>query len=77
MPFAVIAVGLAGALSTNAMEKSGKESGAVQGYRHITGVPCDQYDMCEAQGGPICTKNGFVLYGLESPGNCPVPLSRK
>lgn len=77
MPMAVIAVALAGAFSTNAMEKSDKVSAAVPGFRHITGIPCDSYDMCENLGGAVCTKNGFVLYNLQSPGNCPVPLTRK
>jgi hypothetical protein len=81
MPMAVIAVGLAGALSTNAMEKSSSKVAPVAGYRHVSAaIPCqDEEQICSNSGLYVCTSDddGANLY--EKPGaaaSCPTLLFR-
>lgn len=54
-PIAVIAVGLVGALSTNAAEKSESRFAPVMGYRHIVAaIPCQAEQTCSNSGTYIC-----------------------
>lgn len=58
MPMAVIAVGLAGALSTNAAEKSESRFAPVWGYKHVSqAIPCQKEQMCSNNGLYVCTSN--------------------
>jgi len=80
MPMAVIALGLAGAFSTQAMSKTGNKSGAVQGYSHFSVAnPCRAEIMCANTGVLACTANGFNLYAKANPSSssdCAIPLTR-
>ena len=65
IPMAVVAVGLVGALTTNAMGKSGSKVAPQWGYRHVSvAIPCQQEQMCSNTGTFICTSNlnGATLY---------------
>lgn len=80
MPMAVIAVGLAGALSTNAMEKSSSKAAPVMGYRHVSAaIPCQAEQTCSNSGQYVCKSDddGANLYA--KPGaaaSCPNLLFR-
>jgi hypothetical protein len=78
MPMAVIAVGLAGALSTNAMEKKSSTVAPVMGYKHVSAaIPCQQVQTCSNSGTFVCTSDidGANLYA--KPGaTCPNLLYR-
>jgi hypothetical protein len=76
MPLAVVAVALAGAVSTSAMEKSAAKSGAIMGWKHTVSNPCVQDIECNARPGFACTAlDGSQLYA--KPGvTCPTPLTR-
>lgn len=78
MPIAAIAVGLAGALSTNAMEKSNGKLAPQWGYKHVSlAIPCEQVQMCSNSGAFVCKSDidGANLYA--KPGaTCPNLLFR-
>lgn len=81
LPMAVIAVGLAGALKTNAMEKSESKLAPVWGYKHVSAPQnCEKVQMCDNTGNFICTSNidGSTLYALTpgNPASCPDVLKR-
>jgi hypothetical protein len=81
VPMAVIAVGLAGALKTNAMEKSASKLAPVWGYKHVSGPEnCEKIQMCDNSGGFICRSNidNSLLYALDAdnPASCPELLKR-
>ncbi|MBW4361047.1 DUF6520 family protein [Flavobacterium taihuense] len=78
MPMAAVAVGLAGALTTNAMEKSNSKLAPVMGYKHVSvAIPCQQVQLCSNNGTFVCTSDidGANLYA--KPGTtCPNQLFR-
>jgi hypothetical protein len=78
VPMAVVAVGLAGALSTNAMAKSNGRLAPVWGYKHVSAaIPCEKVQMCSNSGNFVCTSDidGANLYA--KPGaTCPNLLFR-
>jgi hypothetical protein len=81
LPMAVIAVGLAGALKTNAMEKSESKLVPVAGYKHVSAPQnCEEVQMCDNTGDFICTSDidESTLYALtpDNPGSCPEVLKR-
>jgi hypothetical protein len=81
LPMAVIAVGLAGALKTNAMEKRESKSAPVWGYKHVSAPQnCQKIQKCDNTGNFICTSDidGSTLYALtsENPASCPNVLKR-
>jgi hypothetical protein len=81
VPMAVIAVGLAGALKTNAMEKSASKLAPVWGYKHVSAPQnCERVQMCDNTGNFICTSDidDSPLYSLNAsnPASCPLVLKR-
>jgi hypothetical protein len=76
LPLAVVAVGLAGALSSNAMELNAARSGSIMGWKHTATNPCVQVQECSNTGSFACTAiDGSQLYA--KPGvTCPTPLVR-
>ncbi|WP_264564684.1 DUF6520 family protein [Flavobacterium sp. N3904] len=78
MPIAAAAVGLAGALTTNAVENSNNKLAPVLGYKHVSAaIPCQQVQMCSNSGTFVCTSDidGANLYA--KPGaTCPNQLFR-
>ena len=77
MPMAVVALGLAGALSTNAMNESGKDVPPVMGYKHVSvAIPCQAVQQCSNSGNFDCTApDGSQLYALAG-STCLTPLQR-
>lgn len=77
MPMAVIALGLAGALSTNAMDKSNAETAPIMGYKHVSGSnPCLAVQECSNSGTFDCTApDGAQLYSKPI-STCLTPLKR-
>jgi len=66
-PVAVVALAIAGAFSTHAMEKKRAAFDPLQGYRHISvSEPCRAVDMCSFTEGEICTVSGNQLFGKTS-----------
>ena len=79
MPMAVIAVGLAGALSTNAAENSKSKAAPVMGYRHVSAaIPCQEDQLCSNSGVFICKSDddGANLYLKTEEASCPNLLYR-
>lgn len=77
MPVAAIALGVAGAFSTNAMNSSSKTLVDKQGYRFVSAQdPCHAEIMCTTDSGVICKLGSATLWGKVNPTdqNCPVPL---
>ncbi|MDR6843325.1 hypothetical protein [Flavobacterium granuli] len=77
-PIAVVAVGLVGALSTNAVEKSTSKLAPMWGYKHVSiTIPCQQVQQCANVPGFVCKSDldGAILYG-PSATNCPTMLFR-
>lgn len=77
MPMAVVALGLAGALSTNAMNESGKKVAPVMGWKHVTGPnPCEAVQECSNSGNFDCTApEGEQLFSRPI-STCLTPLKR-
>lgn len=78
MPMAAVAVGLAGALTTNAMEKSNSKLAPVMGYKHVSAaIPCQQVQLCSNNGTFVCTSDidGANLYAKPD-ATCPNLLFR-
>lgn len=75
---AAVALALAGAFSTNAMNKDSKLLINRQGYLQHSPTNCEIKDMCRTEGGPVCRVGGGVstpiLWGLDGDGKCVVPL---
>lgn len=75
LPVAVIAIGFAGALKSNAMDKSRAESGALMGYKRITSPTpgCTAVQVCNEQGILVCKSSvdNSNLYRLDAPNSCP------
>ena len=78
LPIAFVAIGLAGALSTNAMEKGMAESGAVIGYKKISAVSCQiTSTSCDQVQNFLCkAPDGTQLYHNIAPNQCPDMLYR-
>jgi hypothetical protein len=77
-PIAVVAVGLVGALTTNAVEKSNSRLVPQWGYKHVSvAIPCQQVQMCSNEPGFVCTSDidGANLYA-KSGATCPTLLFR-
>jgi len=78
-PVAVIVMGLAGALSTNAEKNSG-ELAPVRGYKKIVAqVPCQFVQMCDNLPGYVCKSSidESPLYRLNTTEtDCPNQLFR-
>ncbi len=76
LPMAVVALGLAGAANTNAMDKSGK-SVAIMGYKHISNPnSCVADQECSNTGNFNCTAaDGSQLYAKPA-STCLTPLKR-
>jgi hypothetical protein len=74
LPMAVITLGIAGALTTNAMGKN-STSAPIQGYSHLEDEPCHKEILCDNAGIVACTVGSVQLY--DKTGNtCPTPLFR-
>ena len=74
---AVIALGLAGAFSTNAMNENGNKAVPVLGWKHISGAnPCEAVQECSNSGTFDCTApDGAQLYAKPI-STCLTPLKR-
>lgn len=78
MPMAVVALGLAGAASTNALNESSEKLIPEMGYKHVSGVnPCEETVECSNSGSFDCTApdDGAQLYSKPD-GTCLNPLKR-
>jgi hypothetical protein len=77
MPMAVVALGLAGAISTNAMNENGKEVAPVMGWKHVSEInPCEAVQECSNNGNFDCTApDGEQLYAKPI-STCLTPLKR-
>lgn len=76
LPAAVIAFGIAGAMSTNAMSKKATTLVDVWGYTHIAGQNCLQSaTRCTPTGATPCKQSGIQLYDFVSTISCPNPLT--
>lgn len=77
MPMAVVALGLAGAMSTNAMNESAKDAAPVMGWKHVSGAnPCEAVQECSNSGNFSCTApDGAQLYAKPI-STCLIPLQR-
>ena len=80
MPVAFVALGLMGALSTSAMERTAAKSGAVIGYKKIVGgtPPCQPVHSCDQVPNFLCksTIDNSQLYQYVSDTQCPTMLYR-
>jgi len=78
LPVAFIALGLAGAFTTSAMEKKGADAGIVPGYRKINATTCEiTSTSCDEVHNFLCKTPGNVqLYKLAAPNVCPDMLWR-
>lgn len=74
LPMAVITVGIAGALTTNAMGKN-SASAPIQGYSHLEDQPCHKEILCDNVNVVACTVGAVQLYS-KSGATCPTPLFR-
>jgi hypothetical protein len=77
LPVAVIMLGIAGAVSTQAMNSSSKVLVNQQGYRFVSAQdPCHAEIMCTTTVGPICKLGSITLWGKVTPTalDCNVPL---
>lgn len=76
IPMAVFALAIAGAFTTNAMNRSSKALGAVQGYIRANpqGTACNISNMCSDVAGPVCTLGAAQLWGKDLSGKCVVEL---
>ncbi|HUH51348.1 MAG TPA: hypothetical protein VLZ11_04570 [Flavobacterium sp.] len=76
MPLAIILIGIMGALSTHAMNKSAKSSTHEQGYRYVSVLePCRAEIMCTTDFGDICKLGSTTLWGKTTDtAPCNVPL---
>jgi thiamine transporter ThiT len=76
LPVAFVALGLAGAFSTNAKEMAG--SGATIGYQKINAVTCQvTATTCNDTHTFLCKGPGGVqLYRQDAPNDCPEMLWR-
>lgn len=79
MPMVVIALGIFGALSTNAMDQKKVSFVDRWGYTHLEGEGCVRDIMCSTEPGDPCkTVSGDQLFDLEIDGvSCPNPLNKK
>lgn len=77
MPMAVVALGLAGAASTNALNESTEKLIPEMGYKHVSGVnPCEESVECSNSGSFDCTApDGAQLYSKPF-STCLTPLKR-
>lgn len=78
LPVAVITIGMASAVSTNAMSKTAAAFANRTGYTHLEGENCVITNMtCKNTSGVPCTFGGNQLYDLNSVTNtCPNPLNK-
>jgi hypothetical protein len=83
MPVAVLALGIAGALTTNAMNVRSRTISSVQGYVKLNpqGTSCEAHDECSTiNNGDICTvgldPSGAQLFGKNSANQCAVEIYR-
>ncbi|MGX7668868.1 hypothetical protein [Flavobacterium pedocola] len=77
MPAAAITLGVAGALSTQAMNSGSKTLSNQTGYRFVSAQdPCHAEIMCRTEEGDICKLGSNTLWGKVTPGapTCPVTL---
>ena len=76
LPMAVITFGIAGAISTNAMNKKADFFANRPGYTHIEGENCvDVSVTCKNTVGVPCTLGGNQLYDFNG-STCPNPLNK-
>jgi hypothetical protein len=80
IPMAVFALAIVGAFTTNAMTRSAKVSGPVQGYVRANpqGTICNESEFCTDDPGSICmlTNTSTQLWGKDGSGKCIVELHR-
>lgn len=77
LPIAVVALGLVGAIHTNAMTKKAVALVDKWGYTHLEGSNCViSNTMCRLEGGPFCKQGAIQLYDFVSTSSCPNPLLR-
>lgn len=77
MPVAAITLGIAGALSTQAMSTGSKTLVNQQGYRFVSAQdPCHAEIMCRTEVGDICKLGSNTLWGKVTPNapDCQIPL---
>ena len=71
---AVITLGIASALTTNAMGKN-SSSAPIQGYSHLENEPCHKEILCDNVNVVACTVGSVQLYA-KTGATCPTPLFR-
>lgn len=78
LPVAVITLGVAGAMSTNAMSKKSSSLVDKWGYTHIEDEPCTKSIKCSTIPGLPCKNTaGEQLYDFVSSVSCPNPLFKR
>lgn len=78
LPAAVICFAIAGAVSTNAMNKKAATLVDRWGYAHLEDTPCKKEIMCSTDNGPVCKNTaGDILYDFVSTTSCPNTLNKK
>jgi hypothetical protein len=77
VPMAVVALGLAGAASTNAMNESTEKLIPVMGWKHVSGDdPCQEVQECSNFGDFDCTAPGGAQLYSKPDATCLNPLKR-
>lgn len=77
LPMAVITFGIAGAISTNAMNKKAEALVDRWGYTHIDGQNCVKTNVkCTTDPGAPCTFGTLQLYDFVSLTTCPSTLNQ-
>lgn len=77
VPMAVVALGLAGAASTSAVNENAEKLAPVMGWKHVAGIdPCEEVQECSNSGTFDCTApDGAQLYS-KPVSTCLTPLKR-
>lgn len=80
MPVAFVALGLVGALSSNAMEKKATVLASETGYKKVIGAaqPCQPVESCDNVPAQLCKSSidNSQLYHFVGNNQCPTMLFR-
>ena len=78
IPMAVIALAIAGALSTHAMSANSKVAINIPGFvkANPLGTVCNTSIMCSDDLAPLCTVGTTQIWGKDASGKCVVELYR-
>jgi hypothetical protein len=78
IPMAVFALAIAGAFSTNAMNRSAKKTTNFPAFirGNLAGTICTLSNQCSDAPGPVCMVGSTQLWGKDEAGKCIVELHR-